>query len=196
MNIQFVPKPKGGKFLSPNSKFPFNSISKKVKIRGLLFLIALFFSFFPKQMWAQCSGGFRCIGGLNISVDENCTFNIHPSQFFTNYASLPTACADILHVLVTDENDNFIAQGDQVTFDVNAIVNLSTGDFIKVTVFEDIDGSNTLNGSENYCWGGARIKDGIDPIIAGDVNNSGGLTALDLAQIRNLILLNISEFPN
>ena len=166
MNTQFIPKLEGGKFLPPNSKNPFNSISKKVKTRGLLFLIALLFSFLPKQMWAQCSGGFACSGGLNISVDENCTFNIHPSQFLTNYASLPTACADILHVLVTDENDNFIAQGDQVTIDVNAIVNLSIGDSIKVTVFEDIDGSNTLNGSENHCWGGARIKDGIDPVIA------------------------------
>jgi hypothetical protein len=43
---------------------------------------------------------------------------------------------------------------------------------------------------------GLELLDSPYKIIAGDVNNSGGLTALDLAQIRNLILLNISEFPN
>ncbi|MFK7773791.1 MAG: HYR domain-containing protein [Saprospiraceae bacterium] len=166
MNIKFIPKLEGGKFLSPDSKSPFNLISKKEKIQGFLFLIVLLFSFLPTQIWAQCSGSFACNGSVNISVDENCTFNVHPSQFFTNYSSLPTACKDILHVLVTDENNNIIAEGSQVTIDVNTIANLSIGDSIKVTVYEDVDNSNTLNGNEKNCWGGARLEDKLDPIIA------------------------------
>jgi len=164
MNIKFIPNLEGGKFLSLNSKNPFNSISKKEKIRVFLFLIALFFSFLPKQIWAQCSGSFACNGGVNISVDENCTFNIHPSQFLSNYSNLPDTCIDLIHVFVTDQNNNLIAQGSQVTIDVNN-ANISIGDSIKVTVFEDENNNNTFENNEMNCWGGARIEDKLSPII-------------------------------
>ena len=167
MNIKFIPKPEGGKSPSPNSKNPFNSISKKEKIRGLLFLIALFFSFLPKQMWAQCSGSFTCNGGVNISVDENCTFQITPSQFITNYTSLPSACQDSLYVYVTTENNVLLAQGDTVIIDLS-IFNplLSIGDSIKVTVFEIEEDNDLFDGNQMSCWGGARLEDKLDPIIA------------------------------
>ncbi|MFK8006362.1 MAG: HYR domain-containing protein [Saprospiraceae bacterium] len=166
MNNKFIPKMEGGGYLSSNSKNLIRSNSKKESIRVILFFIVLFFSFLPKQIWAQCPGSFSCNGGVNITVDENCTFNIHPSQFFTNYSGLSSSCKDLLHVLVTDENNNFIAQGSQVTIDVNTTFNLSIGDSIKVTVFEDTNGNNVFNGNEKNCWGGARVEDKSDPIIA------------------------------
>lgn len=43
---------------------------------------------------------------------------------------------------------------------------------------------------------GMELLDSPYKIIAADVNGSGGLTALDVVQIRNLILLNVDEFPN
>lgn len=43
---------------------------------------------------------------------------------------------------------------------------------------------------------GVELLDSPYKIIASDVNGSGEVTALDLAQIRNLILLNTNEFPN
>ena len=161
----------GGKSLFPIPKSSFISLFQGDKIRALLFFTALIFTFLPQQGWAQCSGSFACNGGLNITVDENCTFIIHPSQFLTNYSNLPTTCTDLLHVLVTDENDNFIGQGDQLSIDVNNS-SLSIGDSIKVTVFEDANNNNSFEGSEMNCWGGARLEDKTDPIISdcGDVS--------------------------
>ncbi len=42
---------------------------------------------------------------------------------------------------------------------------------------------------------GMEFLDSPYKILAADVNNSGTITALDIIQIRNLILLNTSEFP-
>ena len=42
---------------------------------------------------------------------------------------------------------------------------------------------------------GTEFLDSPYKILAADVNNSGTITALDIIQIRNLILLNIQEFP-
>lgn len=171
MNNIFIPKPEGGSILFPYSKSSLKTNLKKRKNRELIFLIALLFAILPKQLGAQCPGSFACNGGVNISVDENCNFVINPSQFLTNYSSLPTSCQDSLHVFVTDENDNFIAQGEQVTIDINTS-SLSIGDSIKVTVFKDANDNNSFEGNETNCWGGARIEDKLDPIIAdcGDVS--------------------------
>lgn len=43
---------------------------------------------------------------------------------------------------------------------------------------------------------GLETLDSPYKLIAADVNNSGGITSLDIALIRSLILLNILEFPN
>ena len=43
---------------------------------------------------------------------------------------------------------------------------------------------------------GLEYLDSPYKLIAADVNNSGGITVLDMALIRSLILLNIMEFPN
>ena len=172
MSTKFISKLEGGKILSLNPRSPFNSISKKEKIQGLLFFTLILFSFFPKQLRAQCTVTFACNGAVNISVDENCTFNVNPSQFLTNYNTLPSVCTDSLKVIVTDQNNNFIEQGSEVLINVNLFNNLNIGDSIKVTVFNDINGNNTIDGGEEQCWGGARLEDYSDPVIAdcGDVS--------------------------
>jgi len=43
---------------------------------------------------------------------------------------------------------------------------------------------------------GIELLDSPYKLIAGDVNGSGNLSALDIVQIRNLILWNVDEFPN
>ncbi len=167
MNIKFIPKLEGGEFLSPHSKSPFNSISKKEKIRGFIFLIALFISFLPKQTWAQCSNSLACNGGVNISVDYDCTFNIHPSQFLSNYSNLSQECKDSLRVYVTDQNDNFLIQDSLVTINLTTTpLNININDSLKITVFKDLNGNGSFDGNEPNCWGGARIEDKLDPIIA------------------------------
>lgn len=99
-------------------------------------------------------------------------------------------------------------------------VSINYGQYYQMT---DVDGSFDMNELEMYAnYKIAPSKD-IDPrngvstydivkirkhilgiesldspykIIAGDVNGSGELTALDLVMIRKLILLDINEFPN
>lgn len=166
MNITFVPKQKGEKFLFPYSKSPFSSASKKEKPQGLFLFIALFFSFLPIQTWAQCSGSLSCNGGVNITVDDNCTFNIHSSQFLSNYSNLSQGCKDSLRVYVTDQNDDFLIEDSLVTINLNTtLLNIAIDDSIKITVFIDLDGDGSFDSNEPNCWGGARIEDKSVPGI-------------------------------
>ncbi len=173
MNNKFIPRSMGGKTLLPILKSPFISSFQKDKVRGFLFFTVLVFTFLPNQGLAQCSNILACNGGVNISVDENCTFTIHPSQFISNYSNLPQECQDSLHVHVTDQDDNFLIQGASLSINLNSTsLNISLDDSLKVTVFKDLNGNNSFEGNEPNCWGGTRVEDKLDPVIAdcGDVS--------------------------
>lgn len=173
MNNKFIPRPMGGNSLLSILQSPFISSFQKDKIRELFFFTALIFTFLPGQGLAQCSNILACNGSVNISVDEDCTFTIHPSQFISNYSNLPQECQDSLHVYVTDQDDNFLIQGASLSINlVTTNLNISLDDSLKVKVYKDLNGNNSYEGNEPSCWGGTRIEDYLDPVIAdcGDVN--------------------------
>ncbi len=173
---KIIPKPMGGNFYFPFPKSLFISFLQKDKIRGLLIFTALIIIFLPNQGSAQCfnsSSSASCNSGVNISVDENCTFTIHPSQFVSNYSSLSQTCRDSLRVFVTDQDDNFLIEGESLSINLNTTtLDISLNDSLKITVYRDLNGSDSFEGNEPNCWGGARIEDKLAPVIAdcGDVS--------------------------
>ena len=168
MNKFIFPKPLGRKTsfsFHPNS-FEI-SVFKLNSITLLGSFLLLFSVFFPKQMFAQCDANLSCINGINITVDESCEFMINPSQVVSNFQTLDASCTNAMRVIVTTENDVFLAEGAQVIFDLsNFNPNLSINDSINITVYEDANGNDMLDGDERNCWGGARIEDKSAPVIS------------------------------
>ncbi len=96
----------------------------------------------------------------------------------------------------------------------NDLVATTLTDALGVFSFEDLepDWNLGLNFEKNINpWNGVTTQDivairkhilGLElldspyKLLAADVNNSGGITGLDMVLIRSLILLNIMEFPN
>ena len=145
-----------------------NQKLSKEKFSKVIVIVALLITFFNKEGISQC-GSLSCNSSIQITVDpDDCTFDVNPSLFITNYSSLATSCTDLLKVQVTDQNDVFIAAGSALTFNFSNLNLLN--DSIKVTVFEDTDLDGILDGSESECWGGAKIEDKKPPVIAGCSN--------------------------
>ena len=89
---------------------------------------------------------------------------------------------------MTDLNGHFNTENLPVHNDYNIKPTKYTDPLNGVTTFDIVQIRKHILGLE--------VLDSPYKMIAADVNGSGGLTALDLVQIRNLILLNVDEFPN
>ena len=122
MNNIFLKTNQGKIPFFPQKKIFKTSFPTKEKLYTYTLLAVFLISFFPQKGITQCIGSANCIAGVNISVDTDCELTVHPAQFLSNYQSLSASCTNSLYVYITDENDNFIAQGAQVTLNFGNLV--------------------------------------------------------------------------
>jgi len=164
-NIRFQ-NPMGEVYLFLNQTL--SVFFQKEKIKSFTIVIALLFSFFPKEINAQCdfSNGISCNGSLNGSVGINCTYNVNPSLIISNYQTFNQLCQDSLAIHIVTENGVFIGEGHSFLIDINTNPLVSIGDSINVSGFHDLNGNDMLDSNEPNCWTGIRLEDKLSPTIS------------------------------